>query len=187
MTKLTCPNPTLDGLEVTTVALTKKRRLGAARGDNEELLFWKRVQGKGLYELYRENTGGPYFLRLATNRRVKEYTIEPIHAESIVLGAKRERIRRIPNPILRNGYSTTFDGGLYDTRLDELVFVGVGNETDAAAIYRTKTGEYYVHHIENAVDEILKVGEDVGKMEVAIDFMFNSKPSFIEFLNWVSA
>jgi hypothetical protein len=71
--------------------------------------------------------------------------------------------------------------------LDEVVYVGVGNETDAAAIYRTRSGEYYVHLIEKGIDEILTVNsDDVHQMEAAIDFKFDPKQSFIQFMNWLN-
>jgi hypothetical protein len=156
--------------------------------DNEELLLWKRVEGKGLYELYRANTGGPYFVRHSNDQSTVRYAMSPRQAESIILQAKRKRIEQIPNPSLRNGYRASFYGEIYDTRLDEVVFVGVGSETNAAVIYRNRNEEYYVHHIENGVDEILTVSGNVGHMETAIDFWFNPRTSsFIQFLLWVHA
>ena len=166
------------------------RRLPAAPMfvDNKELLLWKRVDGKGLYELFRENTGGPYFVCFSSDHSTKKYTMSPRQAESIILQAKRKRIEKIPNPSLRNGYRAIFYGKIYDTRLDEVVFVGVGSETNAAALYRNRAGDFYVHHIENGVDEILLVYGKVGNMEAAIDFWFNPRTSsFIQFLLWVHA
>jgi hypothetical protein len=187
MTKRTYAKPKDKNSMRKTRKRARKRRPIPICVDNEELLQWKRVDGKGLYELYRENTGGPYFVRFSSERCVVEYPMDPIKAEFVIRRAKRKRIEQIPNASLRNGYAASFEGEWYDTILDEVVFVGTGSETDAAAIYRNRAGQFYVHHIENGVDEILKVYDDVDRMRTAIDVLFNQKPSFIDCLNWVDA
>jgi len=148
-----------------------------------ELLLWKRVEGKGLYELYRENTGGSYFVRMSNGIGEKTWALEPSRAEAIIATAKRKRITDVPNESLRNGYVGTRNGRVYNTRLDEVVFVGVGSEADTAAIYRTRDGELYLHLIERDVDEIVTGFEDVSAIEALVDCWFNQ--SFFTYLLWI--
>jgi hypothetical protein len=73
MTKRTYTKSQGDSPTSLTLKAAKKRSSIPIRGDNEELLAWERIDAKGLFELYRVNTGGPYFVRRSRGQSVEEY------------------------------------------------------------------------------------------------------------------
>jgi hypothetical protein len=73
MTKRTYTKSQGDNPKGLMLKAAKKRPSIPIYGDSEELLAWERIDAKGLFELYRVNTGGPYFVRRSRGQSVEEY------------------------------------------------------------------------------------------------------------------
>jgi hypothetical protein len=152
-----------------------------------KLVAWTRHDTKGLYELFKSALGGFFVRRSSYNGKIESWRIEAKEAVAILTADARKRSNLLKNPLLRRGYVEVEKGITYDTPLDEILYVGDGDETEAAAVFRTRGGHEYIYLVEYNDDTIwplegLFTTDDAIPM---INFWFNMNPSFRWFVNIV--
>jgi hypothetical protein len=152
--------------------------------EDGDLLVWMRLKRKGLYELYRRKSGD-FFVRRSGKNETKTWPIGRRKARSIISNAERKRRERLTNKLLRNGYAEEIDGTVYNSKIDEILYVGVGDKTEAAAIYRTRDGHAYMHIVEYQQHMIwpLYNDDELNKMIPLLNFWFNYDAAFRWFLD----
>lgn len=118
-----------------------------------EPLVWTRHEQKGLFELFCTQAG-EFFARYSDGDMKTSWPIDATKANEIIANNNKEREAQLPNALLRNGYVEARDHITYNTKIDEILFVGEGDSEKAAAMYRTRDGHIYLHIIECKSDYI---------------------------------
>lgn len=114
------------------------------------------------------------------NEGLKARPVDPKRANKIAANANRGRLT---NKLLRSGFADEIDGIVYDTTVDEILVVA-GDERDAAALYKTRSGHVYVHMASKNGEQIQPLNDaQVDKMRQLMLFWFPDDTPFSWFVD----